>query len=195
MRKYLTALFPSLAATLGMVVLPAVFTIYYLVTEYSRRFVNEQEINYFDVQSNFLGRIFLEQSWISWFNRFMDFAFWGIIAAIVLVGLWLFSSAKVATNNHYAEESFTNFRGSTTSWHTHFVVVALLRVTLVFTTLYGILAIVGQAIPKLQTALLQTLQNNSWPNIKTAIIAGLSIVLYQYLIVTCVKVFKHLSAD
>lgn len=195
MRKYLTALFPSLAATLGMLVLPTVLTIYYIITGYSNQYVNDTNINYFDVQGNFLSNMLLEQGWVTWFNRFMDFAFWGMLAAVVLVSIWLFSSAKTATKNHYAEESFTNFRGSTSSWHTHFFVVAALKVLMVLVFIYAVLAILGQSMPHLQTAVLQAQKTPGLPTIKGVALACLSMVAYQYLAVTCLKIFKHLRTD
>lgn len=195
MRKYLGTLFPSLAVTLGMLVLPAVLTVYYVVTGYSNRFVSEENINYFDVQGNFLGKALIEQGWISWFNRFMDFAIWGLLAAIVLVGIWLVSSAKVATKNHYAEQSFQNFRETGGSWHGHFFTVAVLRIILVLVMIYSVLAIIGKSIPQLQTTITIALHDYSLTGVKEVALAALSIFAFEYLVVTSVKVFKHLSLD
>ncbi len=195
MRKYFSAIFPSLAALLATLVLPIGLAVYYVVTGYSSSYVAEQNINYFDVQGNFLGTAFLEQGWISWFNRFMDFAIWGILAAVVLVGIWLVSSAKVATKNHYAQEDFKNFQSSQTSWHSHFFVVALLKFILVAVIIYSVLAIVGKSVPQLQTTITIVLNQFSWEGVKAAVLAGLSIVLLQCMIIASIKTFKHLSLD
>jgi hypothetical protein len=195
MRNYLKNIFPSLAATFSFFILPIIVSVYFVVTGYSDRFVSEQNINYFDVQGNFLSKALITDSWISWFNRFMDFAVWGIVAAVILVALWLFSSAKIATKNHYQQESFENFKDSKNSWHRHFFIVALLKVILGAIVIYSILAIIGKSVPQLETTITIALQDYSAINLRECVLAGLSIVLLQYMIITSIKTFKHLSLD
>lgn len=195
MRKYLTALFPSLAALIGMLALPILVTTYYVITGYSSQYANDANIDYVDIQGSFLGNMLLEQRWVDWFNRFMDFAFWGMLAAIVLVIIWLVSSAKTATKNHYAQESFTNFQTPTSSWHTHFFVVAVLKVIMILIFLYTLLAILGQSIPHIQTAVLQAQKTPGSEAVWSVVLTCLGMVSYQYLAVTSLKIFKHLRAD
>ncbi|MDQ5913035.1 MAG: hypothetical protein QG659_457, partial [Patescibacteria group bacterium] len=114
--KNILKLFPSPATTLSLFILPVLFSIYYVVTKFSDRFIAEQEITYFDVQNSWTGQFFVTQTWLEWFNRFMDFALWGMLAAIILIFAWFVSSARTALSNHEAVEEFKNFREEKSSW-------------------------------------------------------------------------------
>lgn len=148
---YIKSIFPSMAVTASLFILPIVLTLYFVVTQYSDKFIAEQDISYFDVQNNWLGQLFIDQKWVEWFNRFMDFAFWGILAAVVLVGVWMFTSAKVAMKNHYNEENFVNFQETKTRWHTHFFIVVVIKIAAVLILLFALFTLIGQRIPALAT--------------------------------------------
>lgn len=195
MQKYFKNIFPSLAVTLSLLVLPIALTVYYIVSTYSNSFVSEQNINYFDVQGNFLGKALFEQGWVAWFNRFMDFAIWGLMAAIVLVAMWLISSAKVATKNHYAEETFANFKMNQKTWHRHFFVVAGLRVILAGIIMYSVVAIIGKSVPQIETTVSLAMQEVTTQTIKNVALAAGSVFVLQYLIITSIKTFRHLNLD
>ena len=143
-QNILKYILPSPAVAVSLFILPFVLSVYFLATQYSDRFVSEQDISYLDVQSSWLSRLFLDQSWLSWFNRFMDFALWGLLAIVILFAIWFFGSAKVAVKNHYAQEDFRNFKASKNSWHGQFFVVALLKFLLIIVILYSFLSIVTQ---------------------------------------------------
>jgi hypothetical protein len=192
---YLKSIFPGPAIIASFFALPLVLTMYFVVTQYSDRFILEQNVSYFDVQSNWLGQFILDQKWLDWFNRFMDFAFWGIGALIVLVGLWAISSAKVSFKNHYAQEDFKNFSASKSSWHSKFFIVLLLKIVLVVLFTYSILAIVGKLIPQLSLTVSGALQEVSWATIYPVLLVCLGIIAYQFLLVTSIKLFKHLRAE
>lgn len=183
-----------MAVNIGLLALPLVLTIYFIVTQYSDRFVVEQNISYFDVQNNWLGRLFLDQKWLEWFNRFMDFAFWGMAALVVLILVWAVSSVKVSFKNHYAQQSFTNFMADKKSWHGQFFVVLGLKASLVVLIIYSVLAIVGKIIPQLAANISLALQVAHWPTVRPVVIAFITIVGYQFVIATCIKTFKHLRA-
>lgn len=194
MKKYLQAIFPSPAVTLSFFILPIVLTVYFVTTRYSEKFTVEQNITYLDVQNNLLGRFLISQQWLEWFNRFMDFAFWGILAALVLVFIWMFSSAKTAMQNHYAVEGFVNFKEQKESWHTHFFIVAAIKVVLVVVILVTLFIIVGQQIPTLATNITLLSDVFSTKAVMSVVYAGMSIVLSQFIIGICIKVFKHTRA-
>lgn len=198
MKNVIFRILPSGAVTLSLLGLPIILSIYFIISRYSELFVTEQEITYFDVQNNWLGLIFLDQKWVELFNRLMDFAFWGVLAAIVLVGAWLFSAAKVAIENHYASEEFVNFRDSKESWHTHFFVTGFLKVMLVFIIIFAVFSLIGQRIPALATEvsrLTTTTTTFQWNTLWPVVYSGLYIVLLQYIIVVCINLFRTLRAD
>lgn len=195
LKTYLRAIFPSFALTIGMFALPIFLTVYFVFTQYSNQFIATQDLSYSDVQSNWIGRLFLDRSWLDGFNRFMDFGFWGMLTLVMLIGLWAFASAKITIKNHYAQTDFKNFRESRKSWHRHFFVVIGLKIFLIFVFAYSVLAIIGRQIPQLSASVAVTLAAVNFETVKSIVLVSLAVVVYQYVIATCIKVFRHLQID
>lgn len=193
--KNILKLFPSSATTLSLFILPVLFSIYYVVTKFSDRFITEQEITYFDVQNSWTGQFFVTQTWLEWFNRFMDFALWGMLAAIILIFAWFVSSARTALSNHEAVEEFKNFREEKSSWQENFIVVAIVKFVLVVMMVITFFALLGQAIPLLGMNISSILDNYSLSAIWALTYSVLLVVFLQFMFITCVKIFKITRVD
>jgi hypothetical protein len=193
--KNILKLFPSPATTLSLFILPVLFSIYYVVTKFSDRFITEQEITYFDVQNSWTGQFFVTQTWLEWFNRFMDFALWGMLAAIILIFAWFVSSARTALSNHEAVEEFKNFREEKSSWQENFIVVAIVKFVLVVMMVITFFALLGQAIPLLGMNISSILDNYSLSAIWALTYSVLLVVFLQFMFITCVKIFKITRVD
>ena len=193
--KNILKLFPSSATTLSLFILPVLFSIYYVVTKFSDRFITEQEITYFDVQNSWTGQFFVTQTWLEWFNRFMDFALWGMLAAIILILAWFVSSARTALSNHEAVEEFKNFREEKSSWQENFIVVAIVKFVLVVMMVITFFALLGQAIPLLGMNISSILDNYSLSAIWALTYSVLLVVFLQFMFITCVKIFKITRVD
>ncbi len=193
--KNILKLFPSPATTLSLFILPVLFSIYYVVTKFSDRFIAEQEITYFDVQNSWTGQFFVTQTWLEWFNRFMDFALWGMLAAIILIFAWFVSSARTALSNHEAVEEFKNFREEKSSWQENFIVVAIVKFVLVVMMVITFFALLGQAIPLLGMNISSILDNYSLSAIWALTYSVLLVVFLQFMFITCVKIFKITRVD
>jgi hypothetical protein len=188
--KILRNLIVSPATAVSFLILP-----YYFVTIYTDRFINRPGATFFDVQSTIFTSFFLEQKWVSFFNRFMDFALWGILVAVVLIGGYLISAAKVAVQNHYAEENFVHFKVSKESWHGHFLVVAFVKFMLIIGMLYTIFAFVGLTVPLLATSLGTIIQKFSLDGVFTIAYTVALIIALQYIFVVCLKLFRSIHTD
>jgi hypothetical protein len=193
--KNILKLFPSLATILSFFILPLIFGIYFAVTRFSDQFVAEQDLTYFDVQNSVVGQFFITQAWLDWFNRFMDFALWGLFAAIILIIAWLISSAKTAVHNHETEEGFRNFHIAKNTWHSHFLAVGVVKVILVLVMVFCFFSLLGQAIPLLAINVTSLLQEVNLSGIIALTYTVLLIVFLQFLLVTSVKIFKITHAD
>jgi hypothetical protein len=175
--------------------LPILASIYFITTHYADQYTKLEEMAYTEAQQNFLGNLFLKQQMIEWFNRLMDFVFWGIIGIIVMVLVWAFSAIRIAIKNHYAQEDFANFQTERTIWHEHFFTVLVLKVALVILITYTTLLIIGRALPRLSVDVARATDAFSATTLLQALMTGATIVGYQLLIICCVKIFKHLQAD
>ncbi|MDQ5912664.1 MAG: hypothetical protein QG659_86 [Patescibacteria group bacterium] len=193
--KNILKLFPSPAVTLSFFILPVVFSIYYVVTRFSDRFIAEQEITYFDVQNSLVGTFFVTQGWLDWFNRFMDFALWGMLAGMVLIAAWLISSARTAFKNHETETKFRNFTVSKESWHGQFIAVAAVKILLIVVMLFCFFSLLGQAIPLLAANIATLLQSITTSGVLATLYSVLIIVFLQFLFATSIRVFKLTHAD
>jgi len=193
--KNLLKLFPSPAVILSFFALPLIFTIYFVVTRFSDQFIAKQDLTYFDVQNSLIGQLFITQAWLDWFNRFMDFALWGMLAGLVLVIAWLISSAKTALANHEAEEGFRNFSVSKETWHGQFVAVAIVKILLIIVMIFCLFSLLGQAIPMLASNITNLIQGITQAGIIALISTVFLIVFLQFLFATAVKVFNLTRAD
>lgn len=193
--KNILKLFPTPAVTLSLFILPVLFSIYYVVSKFSDRFISEQEITYFDVQNSWTGQFFVTQAWLEWFNRFMDFALWGMLAAIILILAWFVSSAKTAISNHEAVEGFKNFREQKNSWHQNFVVVAIVKVLLVIMMAITFFALLGQAIPLLGMNVSSIIESYNLSALWALLYSILLVVFLQFLFITLIKIFKITRVD
>lgn len=193
--KNILKLFPTPAVTLSLFILPVIFSIYYVVSKFSDRFISEQEITYFDVQNSWTGQFFVTQAWLEWFNRFMDFALWGMLAAIILILAWFVSSAKTAISNHEAIEGFKNFREQKNSWHQNFVVVAIVKVLLVIMMAITFFALLGQAIPLLGMNVSSIIESYNLSALWALLYSILLVVFLQFLFITLIKIFKITRVD
>lgn len=195
MKSSLSKLLPSPTVTVSLLSLPIVLTLYFVITKYSQDFVIEQDLTYLDVQNNWLGQVLVQQSYLEWFNRFMDFAFWGVLALVVIVGVWAVGAMRISFKNHFAQEDFVNFKENKASWHGNFFIVLLLRIILGILILYSFFAIAGRYIPLLSVGVSELVAGVRSDGIQNIVVSFAAIFGYQYLIAVTVKIFKYLRAE
>lgn len=193
--KNILKLFPSPAVILSFFAIPLAFGIYFAVTRYSDNFITSQNITYFDVQNNYIGTLFVTQAWLEWFNRFMDFALWGMFAGIILIIAWSIGSAKTALRNHEAESTFRNFNVSKESWHGQFAAVAIVKIILALVMIVSFFSLLGQAIPLYAANIATLLQSVTQSGILATVYSVFVIVFLQFLFFTAIKMFKLIRAD
>lgn len=193
--KQILKLFPSPATTLLLLVLPLVFSAYFVITRFSDKVIAEQNITYFDVQHSLAGQFFVTQTWLDWFNRFMDFALWGMFGAIIVILAWFVSSARTAVDNHQLETGFRNFREPTKKWHQKFIIVALMKMVLVVSMAVALFSILGQGIPLLAMNIASSVQYFTLQSLLPILYAVLFLVLLQFLFITCINTFRAIRTD
>lgn len=194
-RSYLERIFPSAFVTLSLTLLPIILAGYYTITRLSDQVANSDSLNFADFQNNFLAIFFLSKSWVLWFNEALDFILWGAVAAIILVVIWAVGATRVAVDNHNAQTRFKHFRVDEGTWHSQFVIVVIIKVLLVAIALYCAVLILVQAIPQLGLSVERAVQSFSWNTFKQALFAGLAIFVLQYVIATCIRLFRSLRTD
>lgn len=193
-QKYLAAFFPP-AVMVMLLALPLILTIYFLVSQHASVLVAEYTIGYYDTQNDWFGRVVADQSWIEWFNRAMDFVFWGMLAALVLSIVWAIGATKAAIQNHHMQKGFVHFQQDRLKWHGHFMVTALLKVLLVALLIYSFFAIVGRWIPQLSVASGNVLMATNADTIKALALPVMSIYVFQYIMVFSVTIFRRLRVE
>lgn len=189
--SYLKNFLPSLAWSIGFLAPGLILTAYFFASQYSNQVITQQELSYYDVQQNWLGSFIMNQSWLDGLNRFMDFAFWGVAALVVMLIAWAFGSAKVAVGNHRAVESFVNFREEKRSWRGRFYVVLALRIGIVLLLAYLLIATLSRFIPELSVAVTMVLQSFTTSTLITLILACTVLYAVQYIALVAIKIFKH----
>ncbi len=195
MRRYITSILPTPAQWISFLILPLIFSVYFLITRYSDQFITTQGVDYIAVQDSVLASLYLTGQLSEWFTRFMDFAFWGVLASIVILVGWGFSVARTSVENHVTEQTFVNFQKNKQDWHGNFIIVAIIKVILVFTIVYCVFSFIAIALPRLALGIAQCVQAITWPHLQTVLLGIVLMVFYQALIVSAVKLLKITRAD
>lgn len=193
--KYIKAILPSPAVAVSFLILPSLLTFYFLLTRYSDRFLQTQGVDYEAIQDNVLAIFFISGEWSQWLTRFMDFAFWGVLALIVILIMWGISVARTSVENHVTEQSFYNFKTSKKDWHGNFVLVAIIKVLLVVLMVYSVFQLIARAIPQLAAGIAASVQGLSLETALQAVWGVVLIVALQLLFVMAYKMFKITQVD
>ena len=182
MFKNLKSILPSVSSIVYLLILPIFLVTYSLVVHYSARLTVTQD--------NIFQTWYLNQGWSQYVNRFTDFALWGGLAAIVLLAIWLVSASRTTVNNHYAEENFVNFNIPKNTWHSHFVTMIVVKIAIVFSTIFSLVFLIGQAAPLLVSQVDLAASHTTQHTVVLAIDGALLVIVMQYLIILCFKLFK-----
>jgi hypothetical protein len=195
MKKYVKAVLPNSTEWVAFLALPTVFTIYFLVSRYSNQFIQSQGIDYVAIQNNFLAQLFITGKLANFVTRFMDFAFWGVIASIGVLIAWGIGAARVTVENHSVQSGFSNFTTSQSDWKKGLIVVSVIKVLLVAVMIYSAVSLFVFAVPRLATGVALCVQALNPTNVLKACIGFLYIVTLQALFVACIRMFKITRAD
>lgn len=195
MKKYAALLLPKPAISIALLVIPFAATVFFIFTQYSNKFIAEQNVEYFDIQNDIARKILFDNSLAVGFNRFSDFLFWGILAAIIIVLSWFFGVMKTTASNHTAVEAFNNFQIDNASWHRSFAIKIVIKILLVIIGLYVFLRLLSQLIPTISTAVGNQLRENNSDNIKNIVLANLAVYFALLLITTVFKMYRHISVE
>lgn len=195
MKNIIKTIIPSSTAVMMTLFLPIIASIYFAVTHFADKMTAAGDMAYIEAQHDLLGRFFINENLVNGFNRLMDFVFWGVIALVVMVLIWVISSIRVSIKNHYAQEEFTNFRANKFLWHQNFFVVFVLRTILIVLIGYSFLAILGKVLPRLSVDISSVVGSFNAVNLRQALVSVVILIGYQLLVITSIKIFKHLQAD
>lgn len=195
MNKYLKVVLPTPAVFISFFILPLVFGVYFLLSRYSDQFIRSEGIDYVAIQTNVLAQIYITGQLADWVTRFMDFAFWGVLASIGVLIFWAISAARVTVRNHAVQQGFVNFKTDQRSWTNQLIIVSVIKVLLAAVILYSVLAFIVSAIPKLAGGVAAAISNLNGDSISKIGLAVVLMIFLQTLIVFCVKLFKHVETS
>lgn len=193
--KIISQLLPPPYVVALCLVAPLIFTVYFLVTHYRNDFIKTEAIDYFTIQQDFLGRLFIEQQWVAWLDTFVNFAFWGVLASIFLIIVWAVGAARITVSNHEAIENFQNFKVPRASWHGQFIITASLKVLLVGVGAYLFILILIKAIPNLSLAAQYTVVDQDIGTIINLLVTGFYLVLLQLGIIVSIRLFRQIAVE
>lgn len=195
MKKYINIFLPKPVALTSLTAIPLVFTVYFLVTQYSNKFIAEQSVDYFDIQNELVRKILFDNRLAVGFTRASDFIFWGVIAAAAIVISWFVGVVKTTTSNHKAVEGFNNFQSSEGSWHRTYIVKIVIKTLLAVISLYLLIATISKYIPNISTEIGVQLRSPSTENIITVVRANLIVYLCLVLTASVIKMFRHIQVE
>ena len=195
-KNYSRIFFPKSTTLLVFASLVILLTIYFFVSQYSSSFITNEGYAIFDGgDQNILVRVIFYLPWASWIDRSLDFIFWGVLAAIVLIIAWSISAAKTSFANHHLVEGFENFQESKQQWHRHFIVALFVKMLLIITSAYLAGATLFKLIPSLSTSVNDALTTTNLAQVSQVTLAALYLFFALFGIAICVKTFRHVKAD
>jgi len=193
-KGYKDVFLPRASTVLVFLGLTILLTVYFFISHYSTRFITQQGITAFDgSENNWLVHFIFYIPWASWFDRALDFAFWGALASIILIIAWSLSAGKTTVENHRLVEGFENFRESKNQWRQNFIVAVVLKVALLFTSLYLVSLVLFKLIPTLSLAVAVVLAETNATDIVDVAMRAVFLFVALCGIATCVKVFRHVN--
>jgi len=195
LKAYFRAVLPTPATTIFLVMLPMLLGIYFLIVGYSDNAVSSGLAGEVDINKNVLLKVLFGLPWAQWLNRFGDFIFWGVLAAIGLIAFWLLSSARFSWGNHVAEQSFRNFRISKSSWHGHFIVAISAEVGLVAIFLYLLAVLLAQSIPNLARSVSDAIVMTTSGSLVHILERAFVIVCLQFGMIVAIKTLKGIQVE
>lgn len=195
MNRYLKAVLPTTTQWVAFLALPTTLTIYFFVSRYSNQFIQTQGIDYVAVQDNFLAQIFITGTVADFITRFMDFAFWGVLAAVGVLVAWGVSSTTTTIENHNVQGGFSNLETSKKEWREGLVYVAIIKALIVAVMVYAVVAIFVSATPRLAAGIAQCMQVLNASSVLAAIYGAAYLVALQALFIICIRLFKIVRAE
>ncbi len=194
-RTYLARMFPGAFTALSLLILPLVLTGYYAISRLSDKVATDQNLNFEEFQDNFLALFLFSKGWVLWFNEALDFILWGAVAAIILVVIWAVSATRVAVDNHKAQTQFKHFQVDAGTWHSQFLIMAVIKLLIVLIGIFCAILILVHGIPQLGLSVERAVQEFTAETLKQALLAGLTLFVLQYVIATCIRLLTHLRTD
>jgi len=195
-KNYLRALLPSSAWLAGVAGVVVLLIAYFFVAQYSDVFIEREGIGAFETAGQDpLARFLFYTPWAMWVDRALDFLFWGVIAAIVIVLAWAVGASKTSFANHKLVEKFQNFNADARQWNQSFMVAVILRVLLAFIGLYLLGAVITRFVPNLSVAVDTILYKRTLGNILDGFLKAFFLWLAVAAIISCIKIFRHIEID
>lgn len=195
-RTVVEAIVPRPVTFVLCLILPFIATVFFLVSTFRKNFIDSVVVDYMSLQQDFLGGMFISASLTEVFNRVLDFAVWGVIAAIFMVLLWLFDATRVAIHNHQAVTGFRNFSISQGTWHGHFIAMTILRIILSVMIAYIVILALVRIVPGISFAAHQIITEGSSPKlIGELILQNFYLWLAQVCCIVAVKFLKITPVD
>lgn len=188
MKKYLRLILPTPATWVSFFILPFVLSLYFLTSRYSDKFITTHGVDYVAIQDNVLANFFMSGELNEWISRFMDFAFWGVLACLGLLIFWAVSSVRTVIQNSVAVSEFANNSG--TNWHQQTTILIGIKVITIIIVVYCILMIVTQLSMRLAFEVSNLMQQNSIAALLSFIGAFMAIIIAQAVAVASVRIFK-----
>lgn len=192
MKNIIKSIAPSLTAWIVMFFIPIALIIYFVASEFSNQFIAEGGLSF---QQQWFELILKSQQAAESLSRFMDFAFWGILAFVIILISWAITNTKISVKNHYKQQSFVNFKTSKSTWHSRFYIVFAIKILLGLLVLFSIFKLIGNQAQALGTAtneLSGVLNSSSLANI---ILAFCLFLIFELVIVSGIKTIRNLSLN
>lgn len=191
----ITTILPPLYTALLCLVLPLFLTVYFWILRYREAFTSSENFDYFATQQDFLGRLLISEKLASALDTFINFAFWGVLAAIVLVVVWLVSAARVTIANHGAVGQFRNFRVSKSDWHGKFAVTATLKIIILGFIVYCIISILVKAIPGVSVTVSHFISQSDFGKGLQLILANGRLFLLQIGVIVAIRIYRRIEIE
>ncbi len=195
-KKYIRALLPTGAWLAGVTGLVVLLVAYFTAAQYSNVFIEREGVGAFETASqNPLSKFLFFTPWALWVDRALDFLFWGVIAAIVIVVAWAISASKTTFSNHNMVKNFQNFNADAGQWNQGFLTAIILRVLLVFIGLYSLGAVITRFAPGLSSSIGDLLYERTALTIAACVLHVIILWFAIVTIISCVKIFRHIEVN
>lgn len=178
-----------------LLILPTLLATYQLFRIYSSKIVEgDLATIYLDAQNGWLKPLF-SQSVVDVFGTVKTIALWLLLILVGFSVVWTISLLLVSIDDHYKNQKIFNLKVPKSTWHSHFVVILLVKAGLILSAVTSLVLLVFVAIPTYESTISALTNELSWQAALGGVAVVFLLMILQYVVFACIKLYRHTQLD
>ncbi len=176
---------------LRLSILPVLLATYQLFRIYSSKIVEgDLATIYLDAQTGWLKPLF-SQSFVDKINTFKNAALWVLLILVIFTVIWSISLLLVSIDDHYKSKQVLNIKVPESTWHSHFIVILVVKFGLVLTAITSLVLLLFVALPTYENSIANLVATTALLPAVAVLAVVMLVMVLQYVVFVCIKLYRH----